>query len=61
VRAQLGVFREGVISARVLGLRDLTFYSRWPWLVPFLSTVVSVVFLGLSLPFAVYFARRSPS
>jgi apolipoprotein N-acyltransferase len=51
VRAQLGVFRAGVIHARVLGRRDLTIYSRWPWLVPLLCTAVSVL--------AVYSARRS--
>jgi apolipoprotein N-acyltransferase len=53
VRAQLGVFREGVISGRVLGERDLTPYTRWPWLVPLLCSLTAVV--------AIVFARRSPS
>ena len=53
VRAELGVFREGVINARVLGERALTPYTRAPWLVPLLCTVVAAV--------GVYFARRSPS
>jgi apolipoprotein N-acyltransferase len=53
VRGQLGVFHEGVISARVLGERSLTPYTRRPWLVPLLCTVAAAV--------AVYFARRSPS
>ncbi len=48
VRRQIGVFREGVISARVLGLRDLTVYTRCPWLVPLLCTVIAAVFLILS-------------
>jgi apolipoprotein N-acyltransferase len=58
VRAQIDVFREGVIKARVLGERDLTPYARLPWLVPFLCSVVAVAAI-----LAVYFARnrRSPS
>jgi len=48
VRGQLGVFRAGVISARVLGERHLTPYTRRPWLVPLLCTIVAVVFLVLS-------------
>jgi apolipoprotein N-acyltransferase len=48
VRRQIGVFREGVISARVLGLRDFTVYTRCPWFVPLLCTVVAAVFLILS-------------
>jgi apolipoprotein N-acyltransferase len=53
VRAELGVFREGVIDARVLGERALTPFTRAPWLVPLLCSVAAAV--------AVYFARRSPS
>jgi apolipoprotein N-acyltransferase len=47
---QLGVYREGVIRARVLGVRGLTPYSRLPWLVPALCSVLAAV--------AVYSARR---
>lgn len=54
VRAQLGVFRQGVISARVLGERYLTPFSRLPWLVPLLCTVAAAL-----AAVAVYFARRS--
>jgi apolipoprotein N-acyltransferase len=43
VRAQIGVFREGIIRARVLGERRLTPFSRAPWLVPLLSTLVAAV------------------
>lgn len=54
VRAQIGVFREGVIRARVLGERELTPYTRLPWLVPALCALAAA---GVLL--AVYFARRS--
>ncbi|MFL6196701.1 MAG: apolipoprotein N-acyltransferase [Thermoanaerobaculia bacterium] len=50
VRDFLDVYREGVIRARVLGERDLTPFSRLPWLVPALCSVLAAV--------AVYFARR---
>ena len=53
VRALIGVFKEGVIKLRVLGERRLTFFTRLPWLVPALCTLLAAV--------AVYFARRSPS
>ncbi|HEX4964840.1 MAG TPA: apolipoprotein N-acyltransferase [Thermoanaerobaculia bacterium] len=43
VRAQIGVFREGIIRARVLGSRRLTPFARAPWLVPLLSTVAAAV------------------
>lgn len=52
VWSQLGVFREGVIRARVLGRHGLTPYARHPWLVPLLATIVSVVAVAL------YFARK---
>jgi len=52
VWSQLGVFREGVIRARVLGRHGLTPYARRPWLVPLLATIVSVVAVAL------YFARK---
>lgn len=50
VHAQLGVYKQGVIRARVAGKEGLTPYARAPWLVPVLSTVMAAV--------AVYFARR---
>jgi apolipoprotein N-acyltransferase len=50
VRAQIGVFEQGVISARVVGSAVLTPYARLPWLVPVLSTALAA--------FALYFARR---
>ncbi len=59
VRAQIDVFREGVIKARVLGERDLTPYARLPWLVPALCSIIAGI-AGLAI-LAVYFARRSPS
>jgi apolipoprotein N-acyltransferase len=43
VRAEIGVFREGIIRARVLGERRLTPFSRAPWLVPLLSTLTAAV------------------
>jgi apolipoprotein N-acyltransferase len=52
VREQLGVFEEGVLRLRVLGERDLTPYSRCPWLVPALCTVLAAAAVG------VYFAQR---
>ena len=61
VRAQIDVFREGVIKARVLGEKDLTPYARLPWLVPFVCSLAAGIAVGAIL--AVYFARnrRSPS
>lgn len=50
---ELGVFREGVIRARVLGRSDLTPYARHPSLVPALASIVS---LGALV--ALYFARK---
>ncbi len=43
VRAQLGVFQEGVIKARVLGERGLTLYARLPWLVPALCSLIAIL------------------
>ena len=51
VREELGVNQEGIIRARVLGQKGLTPFSRCPWLVPFLSTVLA------GAAFGVYFAR----
>ena len=53
---ELGVFREGVIRARVQGRSDLTFYSRYPSLVPLLASIVSV--LSVAALVALYFARK---
>jgi apolipoprotein N-acyltransferase len=49
---QLGVFKEGVIRARVLGRTEITPYARLPWLFPFLTTLIS----GIALV-ALYFDR----
>lgn len=51
VREELGVNQEGIIRARVLGQRGLTPFSRCPWLVPFLCTILA------GAGFGVYFAR----
>jgi len=51
VRELIGVNQEGVIRARVLGEKDLTPFSRCPWLAPALSTVLAGAALGI------YFAR----
>lgn len=50
VQSQLGIFEEGVIRGWVIGLRGLTPYSRLPWLVPLLCTVVAA--------FAIFFTRK---
>ena len=52
VRDQIGVYREGVIRARVLGERRLTPYTRRPWLVPGLCSVLAGAAIGI------YFAGR---
>jgi apolipoprotein N-acyltransferase len=54
VREQLGVYQEGVLHLRVTGSRELTPFSRCPWLVPALSTLLAAAAYGI------YFARRSP-
>ncbi|HBL27845.1 MAG TPA: apolipoprotein N-acyltransferase [Acidobacteria bacterium] len=40
---EFGVHQEGVLRARVRGLRGLTPYARAPWLVPLLCTLLAVV------------------
>jgi apolipoprotein N-acyltransferase len=55
VREQLGVYSEGIIRARVLGSRDLTPFSRCPWLVPALCTILAAAAFGI------YFARPRSS
>ena len=46
VLAEIGVFREGILRARVLGARRLTVFSRAPWLVPLASTLVALAALA---------------
>ncbi|HEX2225434.1 MAG TPA: apolipoprotein N-acyltransferase, partial [Thermoanaerobaculia bacterium] len=53
VGAQIGVFQEGVIKARVAGRTGITPYARRTWLVPGACTVFSLLSL-----FAVYSARK---
>ncbi len=42
VTAVLGVGERGVLAARITGSRELTLYSRMPWLVPLMSALLSV-------------------
>ncbi len=51
--ARLGVGEEGVLSARVEGRRGLTPYSRAPWLVPAVCTLLAALAIFLPL-------RREP-
>jgi apolipoprotein N-acyltransferase len=46
VRAQLGVFEEGVIEGQVAGLHGLTPAARWPWLVPAACTLLAAASLA---------------
>jgi apolipoprotein N-acyltransferase len=55
VGAEIGVFKEGIIRARVAGRSGLTPYAERPWLVPLLCSLFSVGAL-----IAVYFARKEP-
>ncbi len=51
VTGQLGVGEKGVLRARVNGSTDLSFYSRTPWLVPWLCAVLAAVgILGVIRP-----------
>jgi apolipoprotein N-acyltransferase len=50
VRAQIDVFKQGVIRDRVVGKSGLTPYARLPWLVPVLCTAGALL--------AIVFARR---
>jgi len=52
VRQQLGIYDQGILRVRVLGERRLTPFSRRPWLVPALSTILAAASIGI------YFARR---
>lgn len=54
VRAEIGLYRDAVIRERVLGRRDLSPASRWPWLAPLLCTLAAAAALG----FAIITARR---
>ena len=47
-RARLDPFRRGVIRGRVAGRRALSPYSRTPWLVPLLSTLLAAALLALA-------------
>jgi len=44
----LGPFAEGILSGRVVGRRDLSPYSRRPWLVPAACALVALVALAWS-------------
>ncbi len=48
VQQQLGVGEEGVLEARVAGRSDLTLFTRAPWLVPLLCSIVGgfAIFVG---------------
>ena len=50
---QLGVFEEGIITARVVGGGGLSPTARFPWLVPFLCSLAAV--------FAIFTAYRRAS
>ncbi len=54
VWSQLGVFKEGTLSASVLGRKGLTPYARLPWLFPFLASLVSAASLV-----ALYFRSKT--
>ncbi len=45
VRAEIGVFEEGVIRGQVAGLHGLTPAARWPWLAPAACTLLAAVAL----------------
>ncbi len=59
VLAEIGVFREGILRARVLGERRLTVFSRAPWLVPLLSTLVALVALAWGVGYTATREKRS--
>jgi apolipoprotein N-acyltransferase len=48
VRYEIGPFKEGVLRARVMGESELTPFSRCPWLVPALSTLLALAALVLA-------------
>ena len=48
VRAEIGPFRQGVIRAPVRGESTETPFSRCPWAVPAVSTVLALLALGLA-------------
>lgn len=52
-RARLDPFTRGVIRTRVSGRRDLSPYTRAPWLVPLASTLLALALVALA-------ARRRP-
>ncbi len=53
VTGRLGVGEQGVLRARLAGSRDLSPYSRAPWLVPSLSALLAV--------FGIAWSWRAPS
>lgn len=53
VRARLGVGAEGLLHGRLAGRRDLSPYTRAPWLVPLICTLV-----GLACTFFAIISRR---
>jgi apolipoprotein N-acyltransferase len=38
---QIGVFQDGVLRGRIVGMQGLTPYARHPWLVPLLCTLIA--------------------
>ena len=59
VLAEIGPFHEGILRARVLGERRLTLFSRAPWLVPLLSTLVALVALAWVVGYTATREKRS--
>ncbi len=57
VREQLGVYREGILRVRVSGERMVTPFTRRPWLVPALATLLALIAVSFTLTLPV---RRSP-
>jgi len=62
VRGELGVGEQGILRASVAGVRETTFYSRWPRLPPLVATLAALAALAalLALPAvtAIYTSRR---
>ncbi len=57
VVGRLGVGERGVLSGRLVGSKDLSLYSRTPWLVPMLSAVLAA--LGVASSWRRVTDRRS--
>ncbi len=58
VLSQIGVYQEGILRVRVLGERRFTPFSRAPWLVPLIATLVAIVAL-LALGYTAAREKRS--